>query len=196
MKLLTNIAKYCVAVTVLVLASSIVFGGYFHGAICTSCGRTRSTADTQIPGTSVTLWSRTSDSDSSLSVALRELNLIPGNHQHTWAFTHGSGNGVTCAIGRGGDVLMAARNCGPFVRAIHAVRGPAIAERWVAVLLDPERSSAATMIACAVAAPGTPLATPAEIEQAIQKAAPLAAILDDDSKVFQDLIDETFHPKL
>jgi hypothetical protein len=90
----------------------IAAGAYFLGkfgfsSVCSRCGKARWTQEWQMPGSQITLFSHSTESDTALSATLRTNSLlIP--HRHAWLFVHGGGNGVRCALGNGGRLLQLA----------------------------------------------------------------------------------------
>src|SRR5262249_24539975 len=82
-------------------------GRYYSSSVCTKCAAIRATQEWQVPGTRITLFARSSESDTPLSITLRTNRLV-GPHAHAWLGFHGSGNGVRCALGSGGELFQTA----------------------------------------------------------------------------------------
>ncbi len=95
------------ATVVLVFAFAFIFGAFTYSSICDKCGATRHATDWRIPLTDITVFTRSTVSDSPLSRVVLANGMVP-EHPHQWLFEYGSGNGVLCAIGRGRHIRPAA----------------------------------------------------------------------------------------
>jgi hypothetical protein len=76
-------------VAVVVLAASAIFGRFGFTSVCSQCGAIRDTTEWQIPLTSVTIFSHSSEHASPVSTVLTSSGII-ATHQHQWLFCQGS----------------------------------------------------------------------------------------------------------
>lgn len=96
----------CVGV---LLAGSVWLGPFHYSSVCQKCGAIRDATDWQIPLTSITLFETSSVRPTPVSEALARQGLV-AKHDHDWAFIQGGGNGIRCAIGKGGDIWQSAES--------------------------------------------------------------------------------------
>jgi hypothetical protein len=85
-----------------VLALCLAPFGY--SSVCCKCGAIRSTTEWQIRRTEFRVFQWSSETETPVSRTLRATSIV-GPHKHDWAFAHGGGNGVRCALGRGHNVI-------------------------------------------------------------------------------------------
>lgn len=84
---------------------------YKAWSICDQCGMHREVKKWQIVSTEATLYSRSEESDTSLSLVMRNCGLI-SPHTHNWVFGGANGNGLVCAIGSGTVLLSTTQGPG------------------------------------------------------------------------------------
>ena len=116
-------------------------GRYYATSICPQCGLVRLTAQWQIPMIwMATLYSTHADHSSALSLALEECELQHA-HDHKWILAHGNGNGIMCALGRGGHIYTAdnARCVADLVRAAHHCGEKTLLDNLLMILADPKK---------------------------------------------------------
>jgi hypothetical protein len=138
--------KIAVAFTLVALvmfAASALFGRFGFTSVCSQCGAIRDTTDWQIPLTSVTVFSHSSERGSPVSTVLTSSGII-ATHQHQWLFCQGGGNGVTCAIGEGGHVRPVVESDGvaAIISASQRFGELQFRDRLLHALFDPKTSEA------------------------------------------------------
>ncbi len=153
------------AAVAVVAASSLILGPFGSYSVCDRCGALRRTTAWQIPHSSVTLFTRSTDSDSALSRVLLA-NGIVEPHEHRWRFGHGSGNGILCAIGPGRHIRSAAGSdeLADLVLHLHTDGETALRDRLVQQALDPATSR--SVWAWVLSAP-TPLTSTSDLRRGI-----------------------------
>lgn len=82
----------------------VLWSSFSFTSVCPTCATERHTTQLQIPLTSATYFSWSSESATPVSVALASIRPAPP-HSHQWVFAVGGGNGVMCAIGEGRHLL-------------------------------------------------------------------------------------------
>src|SRR5262249_5700321 len=106
--------------------------------ICERCARIRGTVERQLPMMEVTWWTTHSpERDTPLSAYLHESGIV-GSHEHSWRFIHGAGNGVSCAIGRGQQLVWTSerQDVIDFLRFLRSHETPETLSRWLSFILD------------------------------------------------------------
>jgi len=111
----------------------------FNGfSICDTCGVTRSRRERQLPLLDTT-WRTThgSEHDTPLSRLLQEFDRVP-QHEHTWQFVRGAGNGTQCAIGRGQYLYETAQDerIVEFLRFLKKRESSEYLDSWISFALD------------------------------------------------------------
>lgn len=117
------------------LATSVFSFSYFSA--CRTCGRIRHSRDLQLPFSTLSYWSQHSIKETPVSSVADK---IVGDHDHKWLFGHGSGNGITCAIGYA-DQLPSTVNSESVASLIENTRrfdGDAEAQKWLNRAMSPE----------------------------------------------------------
>ena len=111
---------------------AIAYGLFGSTAVCTQCGRLRSTTEFQVPVVGIPYFWFHTQKPSPLSAVLDEHGIRRG-HAHAWKFCTGSGNAVMRAIGPGRYVLGAVHEprVAAFVRNLIDYGTRAEAEEWV-----------------------------------------------------------------
>lgn len=97
------------AVFATLLTFTLIIGRFGFYSVCDQCGALRHTTDWQLPLTSLTVFSHSTESETPLNQVLLT-NSIVKPHNHHWLFGQGGGNGVTCAIGSGRHIRPAANS--------------------------------------------------------------------------------------
>lgn len=145
MKSLTQKQRWLAIGAFAVLAAGLTFtlmaGPFRYLSVCDRCGASRLTADWQLPLTSFTVFSRSTEKESPLSRVLLT-NGIVAAHSHHWLFASGGGNGVRCAIGQGSHIRPAAESeeFAATVLALHKRQQIAFRDRILRGALDPDTS--------------------------------------------------------
>ena len=136
--------KIAIGVAVTLLIGAILSYSTFGSlSVCRRCGCKRSTTEFQIPLTPLTYWSTHAIVETEMSRMAQDRELV-GVHAHNWVFVHGSGNGVTCALGIGGDVSNNVRlpEVLSFIECTSRYRDQREAAEWLSITLDPDKSRA------------------------------------------------------
>lgn len=119
----------------------MISGAFRYFSVCDQCGALRQTTEWQIPGSSFTAFTHSTESDSPLSQVLLT-NGIVKPHAHRWLFGAGGGNGVSCAIGPGRHIRSVAdsEEFAGLVMLLHTNGETAFRDRVLRGAFDPEMS--------------------------------------------------------
>ena len=125
----------------MLIAAGMYYGRFSSTSICTTCGQIEETTEWQVPFLGVTYWRTSSVHQTPLIVVVTRYSLA-NSPVHTWGYCHGSGNGITCALGNYGQLGMPVQSpeVARFVDAIARYHGRAEARKWIASLLKPASS--------------------------------------------------------
>ena len=118
-----------------------LFASFHFLSVCVRCGAGQNTFQWQVPRTRYTVFSLSWKSATPVSASLARVGIV-GNHVDEWIFNHGSGNGVTCAIG-GGTSLYPTVHCHGVVTVIeasHRFGETNFCDRVVRLMFDPKTS--------------------------------------------------------
>ena len=85
------------------------FSTFGSVSVCVTCGRTSSATDFQLPLIPVTYWRHRRFEETQLSTAAGNLGFLKP-HSHEWSLIHGGGNGILCALGKGGELDATVRS--------------------------------------------------------------------------------------
>ncbi len=110
------------AVVLVLLACSALFGKFRSSYVCRKCGALARDTEWQTPFMAVALYRSDKTVEATpLSVTLSSIGLIAKDHAHDWWFISGSENGILCALGGGGKTAIAARmeETSRLIRAAH-----------------------------------------------------------------------------
>ena len=141
-------------------------GRFGSSSCCTRCGIRKLTTEWQIPRARITLYSKSTQQHTAFSMML-QTNGITRAHTHIWAFVHGSGNGVRCALGKGHQLMaVQSRDVIHLIQAAHQRDDHSFRDLIIANALDPETSEATRWAAmvCSLepSDPNTSMISPAE----------------------------------
>ena len=127
--------RIAIGVALVFALGAVLFSTFSSISVCSRCGSTRSSLEFQIPLTSLSYYRRFTIEDTEMCRMAREL---VGSHEHQWELIHGSGNGVACEIGMGGDILNNVRSAEviSFVSCTYRFRGRQEARDWLSTALD------------------------------------------------------------
>jgi hypothetical protein len=131
------------AIAIMLLFGALLFSTFRSLSVCRQCGSKRSTIEFQVPLSSLTYWSRHNVEETEMSRTARDARLV-GDHVHDWVFVHGSGNGIACALGEGGDASTNVRlpEVVSFISCSGRYRERREAAEWLSMALDPVNSRA------------------------------------------------------
>jgi hypothetical protein len=132
-----------IIVGTIIVGTVALFSTFSSISVCGVCGCTCQRTELQIPFTFVTYWRFERAFESPLSEQVNRLKLAP-LHKHDWIFIHGSGNGIMCALGSGGEIHTSARSpeVAAFIADTHRYRDADEARRWLAIALREREASA------------------------------------------------------
>lgn len=119
-----------------VLAGVGLYATFSRTSICSHCGCRGHSIEFQVPGTSITYWRNSRTDDSPLSEVGSRLGLYEP-HEHNWRLIHGSGHGITCALGTGSNLDFTAQSdeVARFIAHTEAARGSDEARQWFCTAL-------------------------------------------------------------
>jgi hypothetical protein len=129
------------SVLLIALVASALFGRFGFTSVCSRCGEIRDTTEWQIPLTSVTVFSPSSEHTSPVSTALTTSGIVAA-HEHQWLFCQGGGNGVTCAIGEGRHIRPVVQSdaVAAIIAASQRFGETQFRDRLLRALFDPKTS--------------------------------------------------------
>ena len=142
---------------IITLVAAALFGAFSFTSVCSRCGAIRDTTEWQIPMTSITVFSHSSEHASPVSTVLTSNGIIAA-HEHQWLFCQGGGNRVTCAIGEGRHIRPVVQSDGVAVVIAASQRfGDArFRDRLLRSLFDPKTSEAVRRLGMSVPTKGFP----------------------------------------
>ena len=129
------------AVVATLAAFTLMSGPFGYFSVCDRCGALRRTTNWQIPSTSLTFFTHSTETESALSQVLLT-NGIVQPHEHHWLFGHGGGNGVKCAIGTGRHIRPAvdSQEFAGLVLLLHTAGETDFRDRVLRGVFDPDTS--------------------------------------------------------
>ena len=118
-----------------------LYGRFGYTSVCDRCGALRETTQWQVPFTDITLFERSTESDSALSRVLLSRGIVP-SHSHHWLFANGGGNGVLCAIGSGRHLrfTLQSEKVAALVRMLHERGQLSVRDRILRDVFNPDLS--------------------------------------------------------
>lgn len=133
----------CTIVAAVGLTVTALFGRFGFTSVCSRCGAIRETTDWQIPLTSLTVFSHSSEHASPVSAVLTSSGII-AVHEHKWLLCQGGGNGVRCAIGEGRHIRPAVQSDGvaAVIAASQRFGELQFRDRVLRALFDPKTAEA------------------------------------------------------
>lgn len=137
----SNRNRLIFAAIVFLLAYFLFDGPFGYSSICTKCGKRRYSRDWAVPFTSMKVATIHAETDTPLSVTLTQKAIV-SQHSHEWLFIHGSGHGITCAIGSGSSLMgVTNQRVADTIALLHDRGKIEFRDRLVTGVLDPKNSS-------------------------------------------------------